>query len=278
MAACFTHPLDLTKLRMQTLKSLDGKKPSMTHVIRETVSSSGIRSLYVGLSASLLRQMTYSLVRLGSYDSIKNRITDGKPPSNTQLLLAAAISGGLGGIAGNPADILLVRMTTDPIKPPDKRYKYSNALQGIFRLGREEGLHGLVRGLTPNTTRAILMNVSQLASYDFFKSYFLSHQVPLTHIQLQDNLLLHTIASSFAGTVATTICSPADVIKARVMASADRSSVIGILAKSFREEGALFIFKGWTPAFIRLAPNTVLMFVFLEQLKNGWRYYTKTFS
>lgn len=26
----------------------------------------------------------------------------------------------------------------------------------------------------------------------------------------------------------------------------------------------MFIFKGWTPAFIRLAPNTVLMFVFLE--------------
>lgn len=82
MAACFTHPLDLTKLRMQTVKTLDGNKPSMLRVIRETITSSGPRSLYIGLSASLLRQMTYSLVRLGSYDSIKNRITDGKQISN----------------------------------------------------------------------------------------------------------------------------------------------------------------------------------------------------
>jgi dicarboxylate transporter 10 len=43
------------------------------------------------------------------------------------------------------------------------------------------------------------------------------------------------------------------------------SSVVGILTKSLREEGLMmFIFKGWTPAFIRLAPNTVLLFVFLE--------------
>lgn len=26
----------------------------------------------------------------------------------------------------------------------------------------------------------------------------------------------------------------------------------------------MFLFKGWTPAFIRLGPNTVLLFVFFE--------------
>ena len=42
------------------------------------------------------------------------------------------------------------------------------------------------------------------------------------------------------------------------------SGVLDVLTKSLREEGPMFIFKGWTPAFIRLAPNTVLLFVFLE--------------
>jgi len=37
-----------------------------------------------------------------------------------------------------------------------------------------------------------------------------------------------------------------------------------ILTRSLREEGPRFFFKGWTPAFIRLGPNTVLMFVFYE--------------
>lgn len=26
----------------------------------------------------------------------------------------------------------------------------------------------------------------------------------------------------------------------------------------------MFLFKGWTPAFVRLGPNTILLFVFLE--------------
>lgn len=37
-----------------------------------------------------------------------------------------------------------------------------------------------------------------------------------------------------------------------------------VLQKSLREEGARFLFKGWLPAFIRLGPNTVLLFVFFE--------------
>jgi len=43
------------------------------------------------------------------------------------------------------------------------------------------------------------------------------------------------------------------------------------LRQSFREEGIRFLFKGWTPAFIRMGPNTVLLFVFYEQLKKTWR-------
>ena len=37
-----------------------------------------------------------------------------------------------------------------------------------------------------------------------------------------------------------------------------------MLTTALREEGPRFLFKGWTPAFIRLGPNTVLMFVFFE--------------
>jgi len=269
MAACVTHPLDLTKLRMQTVSS-GTARPSTLHVLRDTVALTGIRSLYTGLSASVLRQMTYSLVRLGSYEGIKSWIAKGKQANTGQLLLAAGLAGGLGGVAGNPADILLVRMTTDPLKPPEARHRYVNVLSGLVRLVREEGVQGLTRGLVPNTTRAVLMNTSQLASYDFFKTYFLTHRLPMSNIQLEDSLALHTVASSLAGTVATTICSPADVIKSRMMSCTGSSTVIGILTKSLREEGPMFIFKGWTPAFIRLAPNTVLLFVFLEQLKKAW--------
>jgi hypothetical protein len=37
-----------------------------------------------------------------------------------------------------------------------------------------------------------------------------------------------------------------------------------VLRDSLRAEGVSFLFKGWTPAFIRLGPNTILMFIFFE--------------
>jgi hypothetical protein len=42
------------------------------------------------------------------------------------------------------------------------------------------------------------------------------------------------------------------------------ATVTQILRQSFWEEGNRFLFKGWTPAFIRMGPNTVLLFVFYE--------------
>jgi dicarboxylate transporter 10 len=49
------------------------------------------------------------------------------------------------------ADIILVRMTSDSTRSPEKRYNYKHALDGLVKLVKEEGLKGLTRGLTPNT-------------------------------------------------------------------------------------------------------------------------------
>jgi len=55
MAACFTHPLDQMKYRMQVQVS----KQNMFRALYAFASRDGIRSLWSGLSASLLRQSTY---------------------------------------------------------------------------------------------------------------------------------------------------------------------------------------------------------------------------
>jgi len=73
-----------------------------------------------------------------------------------------------------------------------------------------------------------------------------------------------------------------------VLVKSGEEGMLHILNRSLRKEGARFFFKGWTPAFVRLGPNTVLLFVFLEvclalivllvsklnflqQLKKTWR-------
>lgn len=71
----------------------DAPGPSAAKVIRWSISTSGFRSLYTGLSASLLRQMSYSLVRLGAYEALKVRMSESGRPSTLKLLLAAAVVG-----------------------------------------------------------------------------------------------------------------------------------------------------------------------------------------
>lgn len=164
--------------------------------------------------------------------------------------LCASLAGATGGLAGNWADVLLVRMTSDVLKPPSSRFNYSNAVTGAVQMVHQEGVTSLFRGLTPNLARAVLMNVSQLATYDFFKGSLLSSGY------FEEGTLLHFSASFLAGTVATTVCSPADVVKARVMAAqGSGSGVIGALGDSVRKEGIKFLFRGWSPAWIRLSPN-----------------------
>lgn len=269
IAALFTHPLDLTKTRMQTASA----RQNMLSLMLKTFREEGARGLYVGLSASLLRQMTYSVTRFGAYDKLKelavkqNGGAEGRTKANGglgvgQMALCASLAGAAGGLAGNPADVLLVRMTSDVNKPPAERYNYPNAISALVRMTRDEGVGSLFRGLGPNTVRAVLMNASQLATYDVFKNLL------LTSGYFSEGTLLHFSASFMAGTVATTVCSPADVIKSRVMnAHGSGEGIVKTLRKDLSKEGVGFLFRGWTPAWMRLSPNTIIVFVVLEKLR-----------
>jgi dicarboxylate transporter 10 len=100
------HIPDRARRRMQTAQAAaHGAPPSTLGVLRASVAGGGFRSLYVGITASLARQMSYSLVRLGAYERLKHALAAdaGGKPSTGRLMLAAGVAGGLGGIAGNPA-------------------------------------------------------------------------------------------------------------------------------------------------------------------------------
>ena len=49
---------------------------------------------------------------------------------------------------------------------------------------------------------------------------------------------------------------------------------ISILKGAVRAEGVKFMFRGWTPSFVRLCPQTVVTFIVLEQQKKLWKVYT----
>lgn len=272
------------QVRLQT-QPHDAPRKNMAAMFVHIVKSDGVPGLYRGvcfilricikanaeyseiqLTASLLRQITYSTTRFGVYEELKEVFTTAtSKPSFPALIAMASTSGFLGGIAGNPADIMNVRMQNDASLPAAQRRNYKNAIEGLIRMTREEGFKSLFRGVWPNSTRAVLMTASQLASYDIFKKELLDRT------SMGDSLYTHFSASFMAGFVATIVCSPVDVIKTRVMSAHTHDGLWTLVAKITKNEGLGWMFRGWVPSFIRLGPHTIATFMFLEQHKTLYR-------
>lgn len=78
----------------------------------------------------------------------------------------------------------------------------------------------------------------------------------LSYTPLTDGLGVHFLASLWSGLVATTVCSPVDVVKTRVM-SAHHGDGTGVgiwelVRDTTRREGWGWMWRGWVPSFVRL--------------------------
>lgn len=236
-------------------------------MLKNILQTEGIFGLYSGLSASILRQCTYTTARFGCYDYIKEAWIPKSEINNTFYLLPCSmLSGAVGGLVGNPADIVNIRMQNDTQLDVSRRRNYKHALDGIYKITKNEGIKKLFTGLTPNLVRGVLMTASQVVTYDVFKNSL------VTNFNFDPvKKTTHFTASLFAGLVATTICSPADVIKTRIMnAHQHHESAVKVLIDSVKNEGPAFLFRGWLPSFVRLGPNTILIFLAVEQLRE-WK-------
>jgi len=265
-AACCTHPLDLIKVHLQTQQQ--GKIGVVGQTIK-IVKGEGILGLYNGLSASLVRQLTYSTTRFAIYEVAKQKVSpNGEPISFGQRLLMAAVAGGCGGMVGTPGDMVNVRMQNDIKLPKDQRRNYKHAIDGMARVAREEGFSKLFSGVDWATGRAILMTIGQLCFYDQVKILLLSTPY------FTEGVTTHFTASLCAGAIATTMTQPLDVLKTRSMNAkpGEFSSAMHLIKYTAQSGGPMAFYKGYIPAFVRLAPQTILTFIFFEQLRNNFGF------
>ena len=213
IATMCVHPVDLLKTRVQ-MQVVPAGQPRMGSIkmARMIVSEGGITKLYAGLSAAIMRQAVYGTARLGLHDQISKKLRDrngGHAIPLYQKIASSMISGAVGGLAGNPFDIAMVRMQADGQAPVEQRRGYTNVFTAVGRIVKEEGLMTLWRGSIPMVCRAIAMNVGMLASYDQSKELL----APYTGTGKTTSLL----ASAISGFVCAFTTLPFDLIKCRMM-------------------------------------------------------------
>lgn len=210
----------------------------------------GMRGLYKGLLASLCREGSYSALRLGCYDSVKEALTlmlhkstssDDHENSLAIKISAGAMTGAAASALANPTDLLKIRMQAQARNTASS--SYLELAQGLVGEGR--GIRALwTTGVQPTVQRAALLTATQISSYDHAKFLMLTH----TDIALHPKILLHLVCSMFAGFMAATITSPVDVIKTRRMNNVNASHASGGTLDAglaiIRTEGFAGLYKG----------------------------------
>lgn len=246
-AASFVHPVDTCKIRLQlprTEATLKYKSVIQTGML--IAKEEGLNGIYKGLSGSLLREGTYSAMRLGFYEPCK-RLLGETDPSKTPVwkrLLGGAMAGFVASGIANPADLLKTRMQSQlagvskPLRWHIKEvYTSTGSVAGFYK------------GTTATMLRATILNAVLLGCYDTTKHTLKNSGLFKEGIQLQ------FVASVAAGFWVSVFSSPADNVKTSMMtqrfdlpASPENPRYKNIFdcgLQMFRREGSAFFYKGF---------------------------------
>jgi hypothetical protein len=80
-------------------------------VIKTILADEGAMAFYKGIGAAMMREASYTGIRIGLYEPAKGWTGADKPDAGIfSKFMAGAIAGGLGSCVGNPFDVLKTRM------------------------------------------------------------------------------------------------------------------------------------------------------------------------
>jgi solute carrier family 25 oxoglutarate transporter 11 len=164
------------------------------------------------LDSALMRQAIYTTARFGIFlnmqDYLKSR-QEGKNLSLTQKAICSLTAGGLGSFVGTPADLILIRIQSDSMLPPEQRRNYKSVFDAAKRIPKEEGITALWQGGVPTITRAMALNLGMFTTYQEAKER-------LQRIMPERPQTANSLASMIAGCAAATMSLPFDNAKTKM--------------------------------------------------------------
>ncbi|KAL8715708.1 MAG: hypothetical protein Q9220_000375 [cf. Caloplaca sp. 1 TL-2023] len=272
-ATTVIQPVDMIKVRLQLAGegAKTGPKPSAIGVTRDIIAQGKVADLYTGLSAGLLRQAVYTTARLGFFDTFMNTLksraeVNGSQIGFTERAGAGLAAGGLAAMFGNPADLALIRMQSDGLKPLAQRANYSSVIDALSRITKAEGVTALWAGAYPTVVRAMALNFGQLAFFSEAKDQLKSQ----TQLSAQTQTLA---ASGVAGFFASFFSLPFDFVKTRLQkqqkapdGSVPYKGMADCFRKVAKDEGLLRFYRGFGTYYVRIAPHAMVTLIVADWL------------
>jgi solute carrier family 25 uncoupling protein 8/9 len=174
LASCFaeicTIPMDTVKVRMQNFQDI---YRSMRPTYGQIFAEEGFFAFYRGISAGLLRQITFASMRLGIYDfGIQELENKGVDIHLMHQVSIGLLSGGFSIAVANPFDVLKVKFQSDIVptfkdgKMVGLKRNYSSLRNAIVKIPQTEGIYrGFYLSLWPNIMRNSIVNAIELVTF-----------------------------------------------------------------------------------------------------------------
>ncbi|KAF8434462.1 mitochondrial carrier domain-containing protein [Terfezia claveryi] len=279
-ATTIIQPIDMIKVRIQLAGEGSGAtaarkiKASPLAITRQIIASGNILDLYSGLSAGLLRQAVYTTARMGFFGTFMNHFNHKSMKESREVTfgeraIASLSAGGLGAILGNPADLALIRMQSDGLRPVAQRANYTGVINALSRISKTEGVTALWNGCLPTVARAMALNFGQLAFFSEAKAQLKRFDGTLSRGQQS------LAASMVAGFFASFFSLPFDFVKTRLQKQGVEMRYNGVLdcvKKVIKEEGIGRFYRGFGTYYVRIAPHAMLTVLFADMLASWTRW------
>lgn len=273
VATTVIQPVDMVKVRIQLAGEgvSGGPKPTPLSVTRQILASGKAMDLYTGLSAGLLRQAVYTTARIGFFDTFMKSLTvrakdQGRQIGFAERATAGLAAGGLAAMIGNPADLALIRMQSDGLKPLAERKNYKSVIDALSSIAKSEGIGALWAGAAPTVVRAMALNFGQLAFFSEAKSQLKEKTSLSPHAQT-------LTASAIAGFFASFFSLPFDFVKTRLQKQSKGpdgklpyKSMIDCFAKVTKQEGIMRFYRGFGTYYVRIAPHAMVTLIVADYL------------
>ena len=239
IATTIVYPLDTIRIRKQIQLPVEYKR----------------NTLYKGYGAGILRQICYSSPNIILFRKMTHsyRQTQQNDPSIFIKTIFAAVSGAIGGIIGNPAEVLQIRSIKDPL--------HKNVFLTAKHIHTTYGMREYFKGIKPMALRASVFNAGRLPVYSETKKY-INETIP----QLQNSVYNHAISSFVGAFVGVVISNPIDVVKTRIQSNRQETIISQLVKDIMHTEGPSGFYRGFVQNFLKSGPHSIISFILIEQI------------
>lgn len=261
-------PLERVKILMQVQgmkqSTAEFKYTSIRQTINTVIKEEGVRGLYFGNGANVLRVVPVYGLKFVFNDTFKDLVrTPGEPLGFVQLISAGSLAGLFQTCVTYPLETVRTRLTLGP--GMGVHYK---GIVDVFRTTlKTEGVQGLYKGIGPTMLTGSPYVGLQMSFYEIFK-----RRVPEEGWMVQPATLL---CGAAAGIIAQTITYPGDTVRRRMQTNGIKGEAkiytdsIDCTRQIVKKEGVVGLFSGLRANLVRALPGAAIQFWAYDTMKSA---------